>query len=381
MVKEVMTSNKAVAEAVRLAKPQVIPVYPITPQTTISEYLAQYVADEKIDAKYIKVESEHSAISASVGASGAGVRVFTATSSQGLMLMHEILFAAAGMRTPFVLADANRAISAPLNIWNDQQDSIAQRDAGWLQIYVENAQEALDTTLMAYKVSENPKILLPSMVCLDGFILTHTVEPVEIPEQELVDEFLPPYKPEHSFIDTETPMSIGTFADPENYLEARHDMQVAMDNAKEVIQQTCDEFAEKFGRQYGLVDAYKCDDAEIIYVAMGSICSTIRAIVDELREAGEKVGLLKIRAYRPFPVEAIEEAVVNCDKLAVVDKNVTFGNGGALFTDIKAKIHKDAYGFIVGLGGRDITPKEIKEIYEKTKNPVKEVSWIGLKEE
>ena len=181
MVKEVMTSNKAVAEAVRLAKPQVIPVYPITPQTTISEYLAQYVADEKIDAKYVKVESEHSAISAAVGASGAGVRVFTATSSQGLMLMHEILFAAAGMRTPFVLADANRAISAPLNIWNDQQDSIAQRDAGWLQIYVENAQEALDTTLMAYKISENPDVLLPSMVCLDGFILTHTVEPVEIP--------------------------------------------------------------------------------------------------------------------------------------------------------------------------------------------------------
>ena len=170
MIREVMTANKAVAEAARLAKPQVIPVYPITPQTTNSEYLAQYVADEKIDAKYVKVESEHSAISAAVGASATGVRVFTATSSQGLMLMHEILFAAAGMRTPFVLADANRAISAPLNIWNDQQDSIAQRDAGWLQIYVENAQEALDTTLMAYKISENPKVLLPSMVCLDGFI-------------------------------------------------------------------------------------------------------------------------------------------------------------------------------------------------------------------
>ena len=195
MTKEVMTANKAVAEAVRLAKPQVIPVYPITPQTTISEYLAQYVADERINAKYVKVESEHSAISAAVGASGAGVRVFTATSSQGLMLMHEILFAAAGMRTPIVLADANRAISAPLNIWNDQQDSIAQRDSGWLQIYVENAQEALDTTLMAYKISENPKVLLPSMVCLDGFILTHTVEPVEIPDEKAVDEFLPPYKP------------------------------------------------------------------------------------------------------------------------------------------------------------------------------------------
>ena len=382
MVKEVMTSNKAVAEAVRLAKPQVIPVYPITPQTTISEYLAQYVADQKIDAKYVKVESEHSAISAAVGASATGVRVFTATSSQGLMLMHEILFAAAGMRTPFVLADANRAISAPLNIWNDQQDSIAQRDAGWLQIYVENAQEALDTTLMAYKISENPKVLLPSMVCLDGFILTHTVEPVEIPDQEPVDEFLPPYNAQHAYLDPKDPMSIGNLADPDYYLEARHDMQVAMENSLEVIQQTCDEFAEIFGRKYGLVEPYKTEDAEIILVAMGSLCSTIRVIVDQLREKGEKVGLLKIRAYRPFPVEAIDEAVKNCEKLAVIDKNVTFGIGGALYTDIKAKIHKEAYGFIAGLGGRDITPDAILEVYEKTKNvPEKEVTWIGLKEE
>lgn len=381
MIKEVMTANKAVAEAVRLAKPQVIPVYPITPQTTISEYLAQFVADEKINAKYVKVESEHSAISASVGASGAGVRVFTATSSQGLMLMHEILFAAAGMRTPIVLADANRAISAPLNIWNDQQDSIAQRDAGWLQIYVENAQEALDTTLMAYKISENNDVLLPSMVCLDGFILTHTVEPVEIPDQEVVDEFLPPYKPEHSYLDPNEPMSVGTLADPEYYLEARHDMQIAMDNSLNVIQETCDEFAEKFGRKYGLIETYKTEDAEIIFVAMGSICSTLRIMVDQLRNQGEKAGLLKIRAYRPFPVETINEAVKNCDKLAVLDKNVTFGIGGALYTDIKAKIHKDAYGFIVGLGGRDITPDTILEIYEKAKNPEKEVEWIGLKEE
>ena len=256
MTKEVMTANKAVAEAVRLAKPQVIPVYPITPQTTISEYLAQYVADEKIDAKYVKVESEHSAISASVGASSAGVRVFTATSSQGLMLMHEILFAAAGMRTPIVLADANRAISAPLNIWNDQQDSIAQRDAGWLQIYVESAQEALDTTLMAYKISENYDVLLPSMVCLDGFILTHTVEPVEIPTQEDVDKFLPPYVPKHAFLDPNEPMSIGTLADPDYYLEARHDMQVAMEKSIPVIEETCKEFAEIFGREYGLIDTY-----------------------------------------------------------------------------------------------------------------------------
>ena len=381
MVKEVMTSNKAVAEAVRLAKPQVIPVYPITPQTTISEYLAQYVADEKIDAKYVKVESEHSAISAAVGASGAGVRVFTATSSQGLMLMHEILYAAAGMRVPIVLADANRAISAPLNIWNDQQDSIAQRDAGWLQIYVENAQEALDTTLMAYKVSENPNVLLPSMVCLDGFILTHTVEPVEIPDQESVDKFLPPYVPEHAYLDPKDPMSIGNFADPEYYTEARYAMQVAMDNSVEVIQKTCDEFAEIFGRQYGLVEPYKTEDAEIIIVAMGSLCSTIRVIVDQLREKGEKVGLLKIRAYRPFPVEAIKEAVKNCDKIAVIDKNFSFGIGGALYADMKVKIDKEIYGFVAGLGGRDITPEFIIEAYEKTKVPEKDVTWIGLKEE
>lgn len=381
MTKEVMTANKAVAEAARLAKPQVIPVYPITPQTTISEYLAQYVADEKIDAKYIKVESEHSAISASVGASGAGVRVFTATSSQGLMLMHEILFAAAGMRTPIVLADANRAISSPLNIWNDQQDSIAQRDSGWLQIYVENAQEALDTTLMAFKISENPEVLLPSMVCLDGFILTHTVEPVEIPEQEDVDEFLPPYKPEHSYLDPNEPMSVGTLADPDYYLEARHDMQVAMEKSLPIIEKTCKEFSEKFGRNYGLIETYETEDADIIFVAMGSICSTLRVMVQRLRAAGEKVGLLKVRAYRPFPVEAIDEAVKDCEKLAVIDKNISFGIGGALYSDIKAKIHKEAYGFIAGLGGRDITPESIMEIYEKTKNPEKEVTWIGLKEE
>ncbi|MDL2246619.1 pyruvate ferredoxin oxidoreductase [Methanobrevibacter sp. OttesenSCG-928-K11] len=381
MTKEVMTANKAVAEAARLAKPQVIPVFPITPQTSISEYLAQYVADGDVDAKYVKVESEHSAISAAVGASGAGVRVFTATSSQGLMLMHEILFAAAGMRVPIVMADANRSISAPLSIWNDQQDSISQRDAGWLQIYVENGQEALDTTLMAYKIAENENVLLPVMVCLDGFILTHTVEPVEIPDQSTVDKFLPPYTPKHAYLDTNEPMSIGTLADPGYYFEARHDMEVAMENSIDVMKKTEEEFEQIFGRKYDLVEPYKCDDAEIILVAMGSVCSTIRVIVDELRESGEKVGLLKIRAYRPFPQKDIVEAVKNCDKLAIVDKNISFGMGGALYTDMKAKVDKETYGFIVGLGGRDITPDSIKEIYNKTKNPEKAVTWIGLKED
>ncbi|OQD59622.1 pyruvate:ferredoxin oxidoreductase, subunit alpha [Methanobrevibacter arboriphilus JCM 13429 = DSM 1125] len=380
MTKKVMTANRAVSEAVKLARPKVIPVYPITPQTSISEYLAQFVADGDIDAEYIRVESEHSAISAAVGACGAGVRVFTATSSQGLMLMHEILFAAAGMRMPIVMADANRAISAPLSIWNDQQDSIAQRDSGWMQIYVENGQDALDSILMAYKTSENNKILLPSMVCLDGFILTHTVEPVEIPSQEQVDRFLPEYKPEHAFLNPEAPMSLGTLTDPDYYMEARYQIEEAMENSLEVIEKTNQEFEEIFGRKYDLVEEYKCEDAEIIIVAMGSICSTVRVCVDEMRDRGEKVGLLKIRVYRPFPQKQIQKVVQNAKKVAVLDKNISFGVGGALYNDIKAKIDVEAYDFIIGLGGRDITPNYIEEVVEKTKNPEKDVTWIGLKE-
>lgn len=350
MTKKVMTANRAVSEAVKLAKPQVIPVYPITPQTSISEYLAQFVADGDIDTEYIRVESEHSAISAALGASGTGVRVFTATSSQGLMLMHEILYAAAGMRMPIVMADANRSISAPLSIWNDQQDSIAQRDSGWLQTYAENGQDSLDSILMAYKISENKKVLLPSMVCLDGFILTHTVEPVEIPTQEQVDRFLPKYKPEHAFLDPDQPKSLGTLTDPDYYMETRYQLEEAMKNSIDVIEEVSEEFEEIFGRKYGLVEEYKCEDAEIIIVAMGSICSTVRVCVDDMRERGEKVGLLKIRTYRPFPQEQIQKALQNAEKVAVLDKNVTFGvDGGALYNDIKSKIDVEAYDFILGL--------------------------------
>jgi len=379
MTKKVMTANRAVSEAVKLAKPQVIPVYPITPQTSISEYLAQFVADGDIDAEYIRVESEHSAISAALGASGTGVRVFTATSSQGLMLMHEILYAAAGMRMPIVMANANRSISAPLSIWNDQQDSIAQRDSGWLQNYAENGQESLDSILMAYKISENSKVLLPSMVCLDGFILTHTVEPVEIPTQEQVDRFLPKYKPKYAFLDPNQPKSLGTFTDPDYYMETRYQLEEAMVNSIDVIEEVQNEFKEIFGREYGLIEEYKCEDAEIIIVAMGSICSTVRVCIDDMRERGEKVGLLKIRTYRPFPQEQIQKALENAKKVAVLDKNIAFGVGGALYNDIKAKTNVEAYDFILGLGGRDITPKEIDEVVEKTKNPTKDINWIGLK--
>ena len=236
----------------------------------------------------IRVESEHSAISAAVGASGAGVRTFTATSSQGLALMHEILFVAAGMRTPIVLGNANRALSAPLSIWNDQQDSISERDTGWMQFFAENAQEALDFVIQAYKISEDHQVLLPSMVCVDGYILTHTVEPVDIPRQEDVDEFLPPYEP-ISYLDPKNPMSLGTFTDPDYYMEARYDMQTAMDGAKDVIRRVNKEFEEVFGRKHGLVESYKTEDAEIILVAMGSICGTIKTVVDYLREKEKKL--------------------------------------------------------------------------------------------
>jgi pyruvate ferredoxin oxidoreductase alpha subunit len=380
---KVISANRAIAEAVKMCKPEVVPVFPITPQTTISEYLAQFVADGDLRAEYIMVESEHSSISAAVGASGAGVRTFTATSSQGLALMHEILFVAAGMRTPIVMGNANRALSAPLSIWNDQQDSISERDTGWMQFFAENAQEAMDFVIQAYKISEDHEVLLPSMVCVDGFILTHTVEPVDIPSQEDVDKFLPPYEP-ISYLDPKDPMSLGTFTDPDYYMEARHDMEVAMEGAKDIIRRVNKEFEEVFGRKYNLVEKYKTEDTEIILVAMGSICGTIKTVIDRLREKGEKVGLLKVISYRPFPQEDIYEAVKGARRIAVLDKNISFGIGGVLFNEIKAKMDVDASGFILGLGGREVSPDDIIGIVEKTRNPTTEtnqINWIGLKEE
>ncbi|MGN1321505.1 MAG: pyruvate synthase subunit PorA [Methanosphaera sp.] len=379
MVVKVISSAEAIAEAVKRARPSVIPVYPITPQTVISERLADYVADGDLDAHYIRVESEHSAMSASIGAAGTGVRVFTATSSQGLAYMHEPVFAAAGMRVPIVMANANRALSAPINIWNDQQDSISERDSGWIQIYAETAQEAFDTILQAYKIAENPDVSVPVMVCVDGFILTHTVEPVDLLSQEDVDSFLPKYQRGHSYLDPEDPMSIGTLADSNYYLEIRHDLEVAIENSKAVIEEVGKEFGEKFGRTYGLIEEYKSEDADIIILAMGSICGTIKDVIDEQREQGKKVGLVRVRSYRPFPKEALKAAVKDA-KLAVLDKNISFSSGGALYLDSCSALDNEIYGFIIGLGGRDITPSDIEEIIEKTENPTKKVEWIGLRE-
>lgn len=379
MERKVISSAEAVSEAVKRARPSVIPVYPITPQTKISEKLADYVADGELDAHYIKVESEHSAMSAAIGASGAGVRVFTATSSQGLAYMHEPVFAAAGMRVPIVMANANRALSSPINIWNDQQDSISERDSGWIQIYAETGQEAFDTVLQAFKISENPDVLIPTMVCIDGFILTHTVDPVEVLSQEEVDTFLPKYTRGYSYLDPEDPMSLGTLADTESYIEIRHELEKAMEHSLEVIEEVGKEFGDLFGRYYGLVEEYKSEDADIILIAMGSICGTIKDVVDKQREEGKKVGLVRIRTYRPFPKEALKNAVKDA-KLAVLDKDISLGAGGAVYLDTKATLDNEVYGFVLGLGGRDITPEHIEEIIEKTENPVNDVEWIGLRE-
>ena len=379
MVVKVISSAEAISEAVKLAKPDVIPVYPITPQTKISEKLADYVADGDLDSQYIRVESEHSAMSAAIGASGAGVRVFTATSSQGLAYMHEPVFAAAGMRLPIVMANANRALSAPINIWNDQQDSISERDSGWIQIFAETGQEAFDTTLQAFKIAENPEICVPVMVCVDGFILTHTVDPVEIVSQEDADSFLPKFKPVNAYLDVKDPMSLGTLADPDYYLEIRHQLEEAVEKSESVIEEVGKEFGDKFGRYYGLIEEYKSEDADIIIMALGSICGTIKGVIDEQREQGKKIGLIRVRSYRPFPKEAIKAAVGDA-KLAVLDKDITFSVGGALYTDVKTAVNNPTYNYILGLGGRDVTPSDIEEIIEKTENPTKDVEWIGLKE-
>ncbi|AMQ18570.1 pyruvate synthase subunit PorA [Thermococcus peptonophilus] len=390
-IRTVMKANEAAAWAAKLAKPKVIAAFPITPSTLVPEKISEFVANGELDAEFIKVESEHSAISACVGASAAGVRTFTATASQGLALMHEVLFIAAGMRLPIVIAVGNRSLSAPINIWNDWQDSISERDTGWLQFYAENNQEALDLILIAFKVAEDERVLLPAMVGFDAFILTHTVEPVEIPDQEVVDEFLGEYEPKHAYLDPARPITQGTLAFPAHYMEARYTVWEANENAKKVIDEAFTEFEKKFGRKYQKVEEYRTDDADIIFVTMGSLAGTVKEYVDHLREKGLKVGAAKLTVYRPFPTEEVRELAKKAKVLALLEKNVTFSVGGALFQDFsRALVNLDErpkiVDFILGLGGRDVTFKNLDEalaIAQKALNGEEfdEVNWVGLRKE
>ena len=364
---EFMEGSHAVAEIVKRCRPQVIAAYPITPQTHIVEDLAQMVANCEIDAEYITVESEFSALSACLGASAAGSRVYSATTSQGLALMFEVCFNAAGMRQPIVMTIANRSLGAPLSIWNDQQDSISLRDSGWLQFYAEDNQETADLHMIAYKVCEDHDILLPAFVCFDGFILTHTFEPVALPTQEEVDAYLPAFNP-YQRLDAENPLSFGMYATPEYYMEFRYEVDQAMQRAKQAFVKAGREFGEQFGRDYSaLVEGYRLENADIALVAMGSICGTVKDAIDEMRENGRKVGLLKIRAYRPFPAREIADALKGVSTVAVLDKNISLGNGGAVGTEVKSALYGSGisvYDYIIALGGRDVRKRDITAVVD-----------------
>ncbi len=338
--RKVVEGSYAVAHAAAMCRPDVISAYPITPQTHIVEDLSQFVADGVIDSKYINVESEFSALSALVGSSAAGARTYSATTSQGLALMHEVLFNAAGMRLPIVMTIVNRSMSAPINIWNDHQDSVAQRDTGWIQLYIEDAQELVDATVQAYMIGEDPDVSLPVMVCMDGFILSHVFEPVDLLDQEAVDKFLPRFTPVRA-LDPNNPESFGMFVDPEYYMEFRYLVEQAMDASRPKIEDAARKFESAFGRYYGgLIDTYETDGAEIILVAMGSLVGTLRDVVDSLRNKGVSVGLLKIRAFRPFPADEIRKVVADAKVVVVLDKNISLGTGeGAVTTEIKACMH------------------------------------------
>lgn len=380
----VVEGSYTVAHAVKVCRPNVISAYPITPQTHIVEDLSQFMADGDIpNCEYINVESEFSAISTLIGASAAGARTYSSTTSQGLELMHEVLFNASGMRLPVVMTVANRAVSAPINIWNDQQDSISQRDTGWIQLYAENTQEAGDMTAQAFKVAEDRDVMLPAMVCMDGFVLSHVFEPVVLLEQELTDKYLPEYKPKH-VLDPKNPKTFGAFADPSTYTEFRYLQQKGMDVALEKVEKAASDFNKVFGRHYGgLIDLYRTEDAEILILAMGSVIGTIKDVIDRVRDEGVKVGLVKIRTFRPFPVDAIRKALAGAAIIVTLDKNITLGlNEGALCTEIKSCLYNTdiripVMGFMLGHGGRDIPRKTIRMIINKAAQAAKS----GLKVE
>ncbi|MDD4955383.1 MAG: pyruvate ferredoxin oxidoreductase [Candidatus Omnitrophica bacterium] len=370
-MKQFLEGSFAVAEAVKLCKPGVISAYPITPQTHIVERLADFVATGEMNSQFVNVESEHSAATVVLGAVATGVRVFTATSSQGLIYMSEVLFNIAGMRFPVVMVCANRALSAPINIWNDQQDAISLRDSGWVQVYAENNQEALDLTIQAYKLGENSRVMLPIMVNMDGFILTHGMETVDLPSQDLVDKFLPPYKAPYK-LDVEDPMSFGLLGDPSVYLEARYSLHKTLEETLDLMPKIGNEFESIFGRKgLRLIETYKIEDAKTVIVAMGSVCGTIKDYIDAQREKGKKIGLLRIISYRPFPKDAIFEALKNASKVLVLDKSISLGSEGPVYTEVKslfANKKPKVSGFVAGLGGRDITLETIKDMVDISKD-------------
>jgi len=380
-MRDFMSGNDAVANAVSLCRTPLIAAYPITPQTSIYERLSSWEASGRLKGIMMRTESEHSAMASCIGASLTGVRTFTATSSQGLALMHEMLHFAAGCRLPIVMANVNRIVSAPWGFWADHLDSLSQRDTGWIQFYCENGQEALDTVIQAYKIAE--QVYLPVMICLDAFYVSHFVEPVEIPEQEQVDSFLPPLDLPHRF-DVEKPGFLVPVVSSEKYREYKHLAHLGMESVKNVALQTDQEFKAKFGRGYGIIESHMIEDADVVVVTAGSMTSTARLSVSKMREEGKKVGLLKLRTFRPFPVEAVQRALAGKKKIAVIDRNFSVGGGGIFCQELRSALihsadHPLVYSFIAGSGGTDISPETIREIALETMGrsaPVDAPEWI-----
>lgn len=382
-----ISGNYAVAYAVKMADVDMIAAYPITPQTTIVEKLSEFVANGELDASYMNVESEHSAISACVGASLTGARVFTATSSQGLALMHEILFMASGLRTPIVMANVNRALSAPLNIWNDHSDAMAQRDAGWIQLWVRSAQEAFDTTIEAFKIAEETR--LPVMVNMDGFIVSHMYEPVELPDEEEVRKFIPS-KPLENRVSTKTAYATGVVGPPEYYYEMKYQAIDAIEKSRLKIKEIDREFNSRFGRNYSEIEAYGMDGADAALIVMGSIFGSAKEVANSLREEGKKVGVISLRLFRPFPAEEIRSALKGIKAVGVVDRATTPGGfGNPLYNEIAAALYDmqerpTLQGFVAGLGGRDITQDDFRTMYNATESAAKKGAgrciYVGLRE-
>jgi 2-oxoisovalerate ferredoxin oxidoreductase alpha subunit len=385
------TGNHIAGYACKAARAEVVAAYPITPQSPVVEQIAEFVEKKEMDAEYIAVESEHSAMAALVGASLGGVRTFTATSAQGLALMHEMLHWASGARLPIVMAVVNRAMGPPWTIWSDLADSLSQRDTGWIQYYCASNQEIFDTIIQAYKLCEDKRVLLPAMVCFEGFILSHTSMPVKIPDQKDIDEFLPPYKPE-VMVDVDKPFTQGAIVGPDYYMEFRYLIQEAMDNAKQLIPQIDKEYGKRFGTQYGgHIERYRCEDADLILLSMGTIGSEAKIAIDNLRKQGHKVGSARLRVFRPFPTEEIQKLAKNTQMISTIDRHISFGMEGFLFTEIKSALYgeKDTpltAGFIAGLGGRDVTFHDIENVAEKslkwlkTGKVTEKITWVGLKE-
>ena len=367
-MKKFLSGNEAFAEGVRLARPQVISAYPITPQTTVVEALASMVEEGSLACEYLHVESEHTALAAAMGASATGARTLTATSSQGLLYMAECLTYASGGRFPIVMMNANRALALPWNIYGDQRDSLSLLDHGWIQVYAENNQEALDLALMAYAVAEDERVSLPVMVNVDGFALTHTYESVEVPEAQAADAFLPPYRTANRF-DFEQPVNIGYSAGPEfnRYYQYWHHRDML--SAEAVVEEVEARFAEVFGRVYpGMVDAYRCEDADFVLVTLGSVAGLARDVADELRAAGKRAGVLRIRYLRPLPVRPIAEAVGGAAAIGVLEQDISFGDAGTVFTNVLSALGRlgmarPAVNFIGGLGGDDISRDQMRACF------------------